>query len=93
MISKAETCSHIIHLVTQVEEQFNTSLKIISIDNGVEFSMYDYFSSNGIIHQITCIETPQQNGIVERKHQHLLNVTRALLFQSHLPLNFLCFAL
>ena len=53
--------------------------------------MKDFFSSKGIIHQTTSIETPEQNGIVERKHQHLLNITRALIFQDHLPFIFLDF--
>ena len=46
------------------------------------------FHENGIFHEHTCIETPQQNGVAERKHRHLLNVARCLHFQANLPLSF-----
>ena len=50
--------------------------------------MQAYFRSNGIELQTTYVDTPQQNGVVERKHRHLLEVARALRFQAHLPLTF-----
>jgi hypothetical protein len=50
--------------------------------------MKDYFSTQDTIHQLSCVKTSQQNAIVERKHQHLLNVARALRLLSHLPLTF-----
>lgn len=31
------------------------------------------------------MEIPQQNAKVERKHRHLLEITKALLFHSNLP--------
>ena len=68
--------------------QFNCKIKTIRSDNGTEFYLKDFFHSNGILHQLTCVDIPQQNAIVERKHQHLLNVARALRFQSQLPLCF-----
>ncbi|GKB87809.1 ribonuclease H-like domain-containing protein, partial [Tanacetum coccineum] len=42
----------------------------------------------GIIHQTSYAYTPQQNEISERKHRHLLNVARSLLFQGGIPLKF-----
>lgn len=61
--------------------QFGCSVKTIRSDNGTEFfnsQMNALFSTLGIVHQSSCPYTPQQNGVVERKHKHVLEVGRAL---------------
>lgn len=63
-------------------------MKIIRSDNGLEFNLRDFYTKEGIIHQKTCVEIPQQNARAKRKHQHILNVARALRFQSGVPLKF-----
>ncbi|OMP05523.1 Integrase, catalytic core [Corchorus capsularis] len=71
--------------------QFNSKVCHIRSDNGKEFDsdiMRSSFHSHGISHQTSCVATPQQNGVVERKHRHLLELARALHFQAHLPLKF-----
>ena len=50
--------------------------------------MSDFLNSHCIIHQHSCVYTPQQNFVVERKHQHLLSIARALQIQSRIPLQF-----
>ena len=42
--------------------------------------MKQFYDDIGIVHQCSYVETPQQNEIVEIKHEHTLNVTRSLLF-------------
>ena len=48
--------------------------------------MTDFFKTYGIIHQHSCVATPQQNTIMERKHQHILCVARALRIQLNVPI-------
>jgi len=57
-------------------------------DNGREYVNHDmskFFSENGVVHEFTYVDTPQQNGVAERKNRHLFEVTRALLFQMDVP--------
>ena len=44
-----------------------------------------YFQSQGILHDSSCVNTSQQNGVAERKNGHLLNTTWVLLFQGNVP--------
>ncbi|KAL0402248.1 UNVERIFIED_CONTAM: Retrovirus-related Pol polyprotein from transposon RE2 [Sesamum latifolium] len=74
-----------------VHTQFDTKVKIIRTDNGTEFlnaQSRSLFTSLGILHQTISPCTPQQNRVVERKHRHILEVARSLLFQSFLPKHF-----
>jgi transposase InsO family protein len=78
-----------VNYVNLILNQFKCGIKTVRSDNGTEFvntKMSHLFDSLGIVHQTSCAYTPQQNGIAERKHRHLLNVARSLLFQSGIPL-------
>lgn len=87
--NKAQVKATLRSFVKMVERQFQKNIKIVRSDNGTEFtSLTSEFSEQGIRHQTSCVGTPQQNGRVERKHRHILNVARALLFQSSLPVKF-----
>jgi hypothetical protein len=82
---KSEASGHIKSFVAMLKTQFNTSIKYIRSDNSCEFMLKDFYNQTSILHQTSCVNTPQQNDIVERKHQHILCVARALLFQVNLP--------
>jgi len=56
--------------------------------NAKELALIDFLHNAGVVHQFSCPHYPQQNSVVERRHQHLLNVARALTFQAQLPIYF-----
>jgi hypothetical protein len=86
--NKSDTQRSMKSFYNLVNTQFGTRIKYLRSDNRTEFQLTDFYRKNGIIHQKTCVETPQKNGIVDRKHQHILNVARTLRFQANLPLDF-----
>jgi len=85
---KSDVCQAVKDFITMVQNQFQTNIKVFRGDNGKEYFntiLDDFFLQNGILHQCSCPNTPQQNGVAERKNRHLLEVARALLFSSKVP--------
>lgn len=84
---KSETGEAVRQFVTQVERQFDRKVKIFQTDGGSEFKpLREFFNNKGIIHRCTCPHTSQQNGMVERKHRHVVVMGLTLLAQGSLPL-------
>ena len=89
LVDKTEVFRMFMSFIAMVDRQFSQTVKVVQSDNGTEFKcLLDYFSATGILFQTSCVGTPQQNGRVERKHKHILNVGRALRFQANLPIYF-----
>ncbi|KAA3466009.1 Beta-galactosidase [Gossypium australe] len=54
-----------------IENQFQEIISILRYDNGTEYYnnvlKYFFFQEKGVLHQSSCSDTPEQNGLVERK--------------------------
>jgi Integrase core domain len=77
--------------ITMVKTQFEKTIKVIRSDNETEYINHDLrilFQNEGIVHEILCVGTPQQNRIAERKNRYILEITQALLIESSVPSNF-----
>jgi transposase InsO family protein len=74
-----------------VNTQFKVQVKVLRTDNGTEYvnkRFGGFLSEKGIMHKISCPDTPPQNGVAERKNRHILEVTRSLVYTMNAP-NFL----
>jgi hypothetical protein len=77
--------------LTYVETQFHANIQIFRSDSGGEYmsnEFQEFLQQKGILSQRSCPNTPQQNGMAERKNRHLLDVTHTLLLQASVPSRF-----
>jgi len=85
---KSDVCIVFRLFYQMILTQFDRTIKVVRSDNGGEYfkrELNDFFHSKGIIHQTSCPETPQQNGVAERKNRQLLEVIRSLMIGSSVP--------
>jgi transposase InsO family protein len=85
---KSEVSSVFLQYFSMVKNQFGVSIKRIRSDNAKDYfnhGLNSFCQKEGIIHESSCVKTPQQNGVAGRKNGHLLDQTRAMLFQNKVP--------
>ena len=71
--------------------QFSCTIKTFCSDNAMEYKAKSFLTllqQNGTVSHHSCPYTSQQNGRAERKHHHILDTVRALLFSASLPERF-----
>ncbi|KAJ9553858.1 hypothetical protein OSB04_017903 [Centaurea solstitialis] len=88
MKNRSEVFTHFCSLNAEIKTQFKVSIQTLRSDNAKEYlsqTFQSYMLQNGILHESSCVDTPAQNGVAERKNRHLLEVARALLFHMTVP--------
>jgi histone deacetylase 1/2 len=84
---KSDVENVFLNFQTYVEKQFDRKIKAIQSDWGGEYRRLNtYFHKIGINHRVACPHTHQQNGSIERKHRHIVEVGLSLLAHSNLPM-------
>jgi transposase InsO family protein len=79
---KSEVATCFKKFAKRAQNEFEVKIKKIRSDNGKEFdntNIEAYCDEIGIKHEVLSTYTPQQNGIVERKNQTLITLTRTML--------------
>jgi hypothetical protein len=74
-----------------VERHTGNKIKILRSDNGTEYCNEEFekfFQSEGIIRQLSVVDTPEQNGVAERINRAFLEIVRALLIEAGLDMRY-----
>lgn len=88
---KSMVAKTFIHFKKAVENETDLKIKCIRSDNGMEYlsAFFDeYCKENGIKHELTCVYTPQQNGVAERANRTIVEKAKCMLFDGDLGLKF-----
>ncbi|GJT96208.1 retrovirus-related pol polyprotein from transposon TNT 1-94 [Tanacetum coccineum] len=65
-----------------IQVRLNATVRNVRTDNGTEFvnqTLCEFYENVGISHQTSVARTPQQNSVVERQNQTLVEAARTML--------------
>ena len=87
---KSDAKVHIMNYITKMENILKMKPKVFRSDRGGEYIDHDlqeFFAKKGVQFQCTVHDSPQQNGIAERKNRTLVEAIRSMLYQNNLQKN------
>ena len=90
MKHKSETFEKFKEFQNEVENQLNKKIKHLRSDRGGEYLSFEFdvhLKACGIVPQRTPAETPQHNGVSERRNRTLLDSVRSMMSFTDLPLS------
>lgn len=88
---KSDAADRLKGLIALKENQSGRKLKSLRSDNGGEFigiDIQEWLEEKGIRHELSPPRTPQCNGVVERANRSIIEMTRSMMLDSRMPLDF-----
>nr|GFB91441.1 putative ribonuclease H-like domain-containing protein [Tanacetum cinerariifolium] len=79
MWSKDETPKVLIDFLRLIRRGLHAQVRTVRTDKSTEFlnkTLHAYFAAKGINHQTSVAQTPEQNGVVERRNRTLVEAAR-----------------
>lgn len=76
-----------------VENRFQTKIGMLFFENGGEYiAIRHYLSTHGIFHLTSPPQTPEHNGLSERKHRHVVETGLTLISTSSIAKEYWSYA-
>jgi RAB protein geranylgeranyltransferase component A len=86
---KSELFKYFAEFQSLVERMLNRKILAVQSDWGGKYEKLDsFFRSIGIAHHVSCPHAHQQNGVVEHKYRHIIEMGLALLVHASMPLKY-----
>jgi transposase InsO family protein len=86
--TKDEAYTQWVIFTTELFTQYGIKVKLLQSDNGAVFTSHqfqNYLKAQGTKPRLTVHDTPEQNGVAENVHQHIMNSIRVNLLTANLP--------
>nr|GEW59061.1 ribonuclease H-like domain-containing protein [Tanacetum cinerariifolium] len=89
--SKDKPPEVLIDFLRLVQRGLHAQVRTVQTDKGTKFlnkTLHAYFAIEGIEHQTSVAQTPEQNGVVKRRNRTLVKAARTMLSATKVPLYF-----